>query len=65
MIAIIEQNSDLDLSQVPTGVTGEATISMKLWFLPGATKLIGKLGVLKGRVNHGRYETTETVGWSY
>lgn len=65
MIAIIEQNSDLDLSQVPTGVTGEATITMKLWFLPGATKLIGKLGVLKGRVNHGRYETTETVGWSY
>ncbi|MDQ6420326.1 pilus assembly protein [Paenibacillus sp. LHD-117] len=65
MIAVIEQNSDLVLAQVPTGVTGEATVSVKLWFLPSVTKMIGRLGVLKGRVKEGRYETTETVGWSY
>jgi hypothetical protein len=65
MIAVIEQNSDLVLAQVPSGVTGEASISIKLWFLPGATKLIGRLGLLKGRVNDGRFESSETVGWSY
>ncbi|MHA6485429.1 TadE/TadG family type IV pilus assembly protein [Paenibacillus sp. strain BS8-2] len=65
MIAVIEQNSDLVLSQVPTGVTGDVTFSVKLWFLPAATKLIGKFGMLKGRVSNGRYEAVETAGWSY
>lgn len=65
MIAVIEQNSDLILSQVPTGVTGEAIVSVKLWFLPGATKLLGKLGLLKGRVTNGEYRAAETAGWSY
>lgn len=65
MIAVIEQNSDLVLSQVPTGVTGETTVSIKLWFLPGATKVIGKLGLLKGRVTNGRYRSAEMAGWSY
>lgn len=65
MIAVIEQNSDLVLSQVPTGVTGETTVSIKLWFLSGATKVIGKLGLLKGRVTNGRYRSAEMAGWSY
>jgi rubrerythrin len=65
MIAVIEQNSDLVLSQVPTGATGEATVSIKLWFLPGATKLMGELGLLKGRVANGEYRSAETAGWSY
>lgn len=65
LIAVIEQNSDLVLSQVPAGVTGEATVSVKLWFLPGATKAVGKLGLLKGRVKNGRYTTAELAGWSY
>lgn len=65
MIAVIEQNTDLTLASVPVGVTGEARASMKLWFLPGAMSLLGRFDLLQGKVVGSRYETTQTVGWSY
>lgn len=65
MIAVIEQNTDLKLSSVPASVTAEATVSMKLWFLPGIMSMLGRFDLLQGKVVGSRYETTQTVGWSY
>ncbi|MCR2802348.1 TadE/TadG family type IV pilus assembly protein [Paenibacillus soyae] len=65
MIAVIEQNTGLQLSSVPVGVTAEAKVSMKLWFLPGIMSMLGRLDLLQGKVIGSRYETTQTVGWSY
>ncbi|MFF2094286.1 hypothetical protein [Paenibacillus sp. NPDC058174] len=65
MIAIIEQNRGITLSYVPTAVTGEVQATADLWFLPGAYKMIGGFGLLQGKVVDGRYETTQTMGWSY
>ncbi|REK75672.1 hypothetical protein [Paenibacillus paeoniae] len=65
MIAVIEQNTGLSLSQVPSGVTGEAKLSMKLWFLPGVMGVLGRFDLLQGKVVGNRYETMQTVGWSY
>lgn len=65
MIAVIEQNTGLILSLVPVGVTGEANISMKLWFLPGIMSILGRFDLLQGKVVGNRYETSHTVGWSY
>lgn len=65
MVAVIEQNTDLRLASVPAGVTGEATASMKLWFLPGVMSMLGRFDLLQGKVVGNRYETTQTVGWSY
>ncbi|RJE91269.1 hypothetical protein D3P07_04220 [Paenibacillus sp. 1011MAR3C5] len=65
MIAVIEHNTGLTLAQVPSGVTGEARVSMKLWFLPGVMGMLGRLDLLQGKVVGNRYETTQTVGWSY
>ncbi|MEK3881970.1 hypothetical protein [Paenibacillus sp. PL2-23] len=65
MIAVIEQNTDLLLSAVPASVTGEARVSMQLWFLPGVMSMLGRLDLLQGKVVGSRYETTQTVGWSY
>ncbi len=65
MIAVIEQKSGVVLSAVPTGVTGEARISMPLWFVPGVMRIIGGLGLLEGKVVGNRYETTQTIGGSY
>ncbi|GGG76588.1 TadE/TadG family type IV pilus assembly protein [Paenibacillus radicis (ex Gao et al. 2016)] len=65
MIAVIEQNRGITLSYVPTAVTGEVQAAAELWFLPGAYKMIGGFGFLQGKVVDGRYETTQTVGWSY
>ncbi|MFF2889023.1 hypothetical protein [Paenibacillus sp. NPDC057967] len=65
MIAVIEHNTGLTLARVPSGVTGEAKVSMKLWFLPGVMGMLGRLDLLQGKVVGNRYETTQTVGWSY
>lgn len=65
MIAVIEQNSGTVLSAVPSGVTGEAGVSTELWFVPGLMRVLGKFGLLDGKVDGNRYETTQTIGWSY
>ncbi|MGG4145885.1 hypothetical protein ABEW34_22555 [Paenibacillus algorifonticola] len=65
MIAVIEQNSGVTLSGISTAVTGEVRTSAQLWFLPGVMQLLGNYGLLQGRVTNGRYETTQTIGWSY
>ncbi|WP_338552632.1 hypothetical protein [Paenibacillus sp. KS-LC4] len=65
MIAVIEQNSGVTLSGVSTAVTGEVRTTAQLWFLPGVMQLLGSYGLLQGRVTNGRYETTQTMGWSY
>lgn len=65
MIAVIEQNSGVTLSGVSTAVTGEVRTTAQLWFLPGVMQLLGSYGLLQGRVTNGRYETTQTIGWSY
>ncbi|MCF2940763.1 hypothetical protein L1N85_20435 [Paenibacillus alkaliterrae] len=65
MIAVIEQNSGTTLSAVPSGVTGEARISMELWFVSGLMRELGRFGLLEGKVVGNRYEATQTIGWSY
>lgn len=65
MIAVIEHNTDLTLSAVPSGVTAEARASVSVWFLPGMMRMLGHAGLLHGQISGGRYETTKTAGWSY
>ena len=65
MIAVIERNTGTDLSRTPAGVSGEVRASVNLWFLPGLMRTINRLGVLEGKVAGNRYETSETIGWSY
>ncbi len=65
MIAVIEQNSGARLAEVPSGITGESRLSMKLWFVPGLTGLLGRLGILEGKVVGSRYEAVQTLGSSY
>lgn len=65
MIAVIEHNDGVTLSQVPTAITGEVQASAELWFLPGVMDMIQHFGSLQGKVVDGKYETTQTIGWSY
>lgn len=65
MIAVIEQNTGTELAASPAAVTGESRFSMKLWFLPGAMRMLGQFGLLEGKVAGNRYETTQTIGTSY
>ncbi|SDW45857.1 hypothetical protein [Paenibacillus sp. CF384] len=66
IIAVIERNlGGVSLSSVSTGLTGELTSSVKLWFLPGLMKSFTGTGILNGKVKGNRYEATHTIGWSY
>lgn len=65
MIAVIEQNRSITLAAVPAGVTGEAQVSLKLWFVPGLIRVLGGLHGLQGRVVGNRYEIHRMAGASY
>ncbi|QYR20672.1 hypothetical protein KZ483_23245 [Paenibacillus sp. sptzw28] len=65
IIAVIEQNTGMKLSRTSTGLSGELTASVNLWFLPGLLKSFTNFGILNGKVKGGRYETTKSIGWSY
>lgn len=65
MIAVIEHNGGVTLSKVPTALTGEIKASARLWFLPGVMGIVQHFGSLQGKVVGGKYETVQTIGWSY
>ncbi|WP_127490864.1 hypothetical protein [Paenibacillus glycanilyticus] len=65
MIAVIEHNDGVTLSKVPTALTGEIKASARLWFLPGVMDIVQHFGSLQGKVVGGKYETVQTIGWSY
>ncbi|NIK66676.1 hypothetical protein [Paenibacillus sp. BK720] len=65
MIAVIEHNGGVALSKIPTALTGEVKASAKLWFLPGVMDIVQHFGSLQGKVVGGKYETVQTIGWSY
>ncbi|WP_270169247.1 DUF5702 domain-containing protein [Paenibacillus sp. SYP-B4298] len=65
MMALIELKTGYRLIQMPTGISGEVTASVKLWFLPGIMKQLARTGLFEGKVVGRRYETSKTLGWSY
>ncbi len=65
IVAVIEWNTGLQLSAIATGVVAETNISANLWFLPGVIKAVGSTGILRGKVKGNRYETIQSIGWSY
>ncbi|QHW33217.1 hypothetical protein GZH47_22135 [Paenibacillus rhizovicinus] len=65
IIAVIEHNTGADLAQAATGLSGEMTSSVNLWFVPGLMKIFTAADILSGKVNDGRYERTQSIGTSY
>lgn len=64
-MAVIDHNTKTDLEKRPTYITGKATSSIHLWFLPGITKMLGKVGVINGKVKGGSLDITKTAAYSY
>jgi Family of unknown function (DUF5702) len=64
-MALIEHNTGADLTKLPTYINGEASTSVKLWFLPGVTKMLGQTGAITGRVENGRYFIDKEINYSY
>ncbi|MFE5317375.1 hypothetical protein ACFQ88_01585 [Paenibacillus sp. NPDC056579] len=65
MQSLIQLNTGLDLLQSSTYVSGTATTSIKLWFLPGLMKQLGKTGLNSCKVVEGRCQITKTGVMGY
>jgi hypothetical protein len=65
MIAIMELETGVSFQLAYTYASGEGTASLKLWFFPGLTRIIGRYGGLGGTVRGGRYEATYTADMAY
>ncbi|MCS7461125.1 hypothetical protein N0M98_13305 [Paenibacillus doosanensis] len=65
MQALIQLNTGQDLLQTSTYISGTATTSIKLWFLPGLMKQLGKTGLSSCQVEQGRCLITKTGVMAY
>lgn len=64
-LALIENKLDVDLQQAYTYVSARGAASVRLWFLPGAAKLIGKSVSWQGTVKGNRYEAAFSADSAY
>jgi hypothetical protein len=65
MIAVMEQETGLKLSEAYTYTEAEGTASLRLWFMPGLMKVLGRTGQLGGSVRGNRYEAEFASDSSY
>ncbi|NGP44450.1 hypothetical protein G4V62_05570 [Bacillaceae bacterium SIJ1] len=63
--AMLDDKTSSDLTQRPTYITGEAEVSVKLWFLPGVAQLLNTAGVLPGKVNDDELTIKKEAVFSY
>jgi archaellum component FlaC len=63
--ALVELDTGLDLTKAITQIQGSADTSIKLWFLPGAVKLLGMAGLSPCRVQAGRCDLRWSAMWRY
>lgn len=65
MTAVMERRSGVSFEGAYTYVSGEAALSVRLWFYPGLAKLLGRAGTLGGTVTGNRYEATFVADSAY
>lgn len=65
MLAVIALNTGVDPAERSTYVKGNVTVAMPLWFLPGVSKALGKVGILKGHVEGSQYYVAKQADFSY
>lgn len=65
IMAVLDYDTDTDLTESPTYVTGNATSTINLWFLPQVIRMIGSTSVINGRVEGNVYYIEKEVNYSY
>jgi hypothetical protein len=65
MQALIELNTGKDLREVTTYTQGLAKSTVRLWFIPGMTKLLNGVGLLDCQVQGNRCEIAKSTALSY
>lgn len=65
MQSLIELNTGVDLYKAATELQAGADTTVKLWFLPGAMKLLGSAGMSPCRTEGGRCILSRSAAWGY
>ncbi|MCG7409156.1 hypothetical protein MH117_17200 [Paenibacillus sp. ACRRX] len=65
MQALIQLNTDKDLSKLATYTEGNSQTSVKLWFLPGIIRVLNLTGIASGEVQKNRFHITKSAASSY
>ncbi|MDR9856126.1 hypothetical protein RJP21_21210 [Paenibacillus sp. VCA1] len=65
MLALIRFNTGINPAERATYASGEVKIGMRLWFLPGVMKMIGKAGGGSDEVEGNRYYAVKQADYSY
>lgn len=65
MLALMQFNTGRDVAGLPTYSTGEASVSVRLWFIPGLIRLVNAFGILEGKMEGNRYVMKKTAAYSY
>lgn len=65
VMAVIEQDTEADLTKASTYVTAKAKSSVELWFLPRITEMLGEAGILDGNVEGKKFLIEKKINYSY
>ncbi len=63
--ALIDFESERDLTLIPTYIVGGVKVSIDLWFLPGVMKALSYVTILDGQVDKNRYFMNKIAAISY
>ncbi|MNP05832.1 hypothetical protein D3C76_977930 [compost metagenome] len=65
MLSLIRNNTGINPNERATYSSGEVTIGMKLWFLPGVMRMIGSTADNNDKVEGNRYYAIKKADFSY
>ncbi|WP_209860857.1 hypothetical protein [Paenibacillus shirakamiensis] len=65
MLALIRMNTGVNPDEQPSYISGEVSLAMPVWFLPGIAKLMQSSGVLSGIVEGNKYYAVKQADYSY
>lgn len=65
LLTVIHHKTGIDFAERPTYITATVETSVRLWFIPQIAQMLGKAGVLEGRVQGNRYYMKKIAAYSY
>lgn len=65
LMAVLDEDTGAKLTEKSTYITGKASSSIKLWFLPQIADMLGRSEIIDGRVEGNKFIFEKEVHYSY
>lgn len=65
VMAVLEHETEADLTESSTYITANASAAIELWFIPGLMEILGHAGALSGRVEGRTYYFDKEINYGY